>query len=572
MLSNLKTRSKILLLSIIMILLLVSISGVGYYYNLKGNNGIKAMYNDKLLPVQWLNDNRAQARAIEADLYYIILNPENKEEQNLKLNDIKERAKIFDEQFKLYKKAKLDKFELDKIQTIENDLEKYRGGRDDTIELAMNGKQKEALVKYNSIKNSADEFQKNLKELGEYNSKEAENISIQNINDFNSSIKIFVGISIVSIIIGIILSIAISRSIVKPLNAAVEYIKRLAQKDFTGVIHESFFRRKDEIGVLANAIYTMQADIGILIKELIDESQNMSSASEELSATIEELNVKSEDIQKAVNKIAYDVQETSAASEEISASMQEVDSSINMLSSKAMEGSNNSYESKERAKYIQRKGNSSIQETKNIYEEKKEKGLKALEEGKVVENIKVMADTIASISEETNLLALNAAIEAARAGEQGKGFAVVAEEVKKLAEGSSTAVSNIQDTIVKVQHAFNNLSSNSREVLDFIRDHVDPQFEVMKATGEQYYADAEFVNNMSEEIASMSEELTATMAQINESVQNTAETAQKSSENIETIKDSVDESTKAISQIAVVAQEQAEMAEKLSEIAQKFKI
>lgn len=550
----------------------MSVSIVGYYYNSKASNGMTSMYHDRLLPVKWLNDNRAEARAIEADIYYIILNTENKDEQNIKLNDIKERAKVFDEQFKLYKKSQLDKFKLDKIQTIESNLEKYRDGRDDVIQLAMSGKEKEALIKYDSIKNYADEFQKNLKELGEYTAKEAENISSQNIDDFNNSIKIIVGISIISIIIGIILSVIISRSIVRPLNATVEYIRRLAQKDFTGVIDESFFRRKDEIGVLANAIYIMQADIGVLIKELIDEAQNMSSASEELSATVEELTVKSEDIQKAVTSIAYDVQETSAVSEQISASMQEVNSSINMLSSKAMEGSNNSYESKERAKYIQIKGNSSIQETKNIYEEKKEKGLKALEEGKVVKNIKVMADTIASISEETNLLALNAAIEAARAGEQGKGFAIVAEEVRKLAEESSTAVANIQDTIIKVQQAFNNLSDNSRDVLDFIRNHVDPQFEVMKATGDQYYTDAEFVNNMSEEIASMSQELTATMTQINEAVQNTAETAQKSSENVETIKDSIDESTKAISQIAVVAQEQAEMAEKLSEIAQKFKI
>ena len=67
-----------------------------------------------------------------------------------------------------------------------------------------------------------------------------------------------------------------------------------------------------------------------------------------------------------------------------------------------------------------------------------------LKNGKVVDNIKIMADTIGSIAEQTNLLALNAAIEAARAGEQGKGFAVVAEEVRKLAEQSSQAVTGIQ--------------------------------------------------------------------------------------------------------------------------------
>ena len=186
-----------------------------------------------------------------------------------------------------------------------------------------------------------------------------------------------------------------------------------------------------------------------------------------------------------------------------------MDSSINILSGKAIEGSNIASQSKGRAIEVQNKGRSSTEETRRLYKAKKQKGLKAIEDGEVVGNIKVMADIIASISEETNLLALNAAIEAARAGEQGKGFAVVADEVKKLADQSSQAVKAIQETIIKVKEAFQNLSDNSKEVLEFINESVDPQLETMKQMGDEYYHDANFVTNMSDEIASMSEELSS---------------------------------------------------------------
>ena len=389
----------------------------------------------------------------------------------------------------------------------------------------------------------------------------------------NSLTKIIGLFIIVGVILTSIVAFYLGSIISKPITKITAIIKKAGNLDLTyDNEFDKLLKGKDEIGELSKAFNSMRNEFVIFIKQIVEKSQNMSTSSEELSKTVEALTIKAENIDKAVNIITSDVQETSASSEEISASIQEVNSSISILSSKAMDGSNNANQSKERATEVQNKGKSSVEETRRLYDEKKLKGLKAIEDGKVVENIKVMADTIASISEETNLLALNAAIEAARAGEQGKGFAVVAEEVKKLAEQSSQAVTAIQETIVKVKNAFENLSDNSKEVLAFINENVDPQLEIMKKMGDEYYHDANFVTNMSDEIAAMSEELAATINQVSEAIQNTAEIAQKSSESAETIKDSIDETKKAIEEVSLVSQDQAELAEKLNEMVSRFKI
>jgi methyl-accepting chemotaxis protein len=243
-----------------------------------------------------------------------------------------------------------------------------------------------------------------------------------------------------------------------------------------------------------------------------------------------------------------------------------------VLSEQALEGSQKAEGIKEKAVKIKENSDESIKRIQGLHTLKDSSIREALKKAEVVENIKVMADTISGISEQTNLLALNAAIEAARAGEQGRGFAVVAEEVRKLAEQSSEAVVEIQKTIKEVSDAFKEVRENSLEVLNFISEDINPQIVKFAEIGTDYYMDAEFYAKVSENIASMSGEINATMEQVSSAIEGMSQQAQKSSENSENIKSGVNEATVGMEQIAGTAQTQAELAQKLYDLVQRFKV
>lgn len=183
-----------------------------------------------------------------------------------------------------------------------------------------------------------------------------------------------------------------------------------------------------------------------------------------------------------------------------------------------------------------------------------------------------MAEAIESIADQTNLLALNAAIEAARAGENGKGFAVVADEVRKLAEESKSAVNDINENIGKIDEAFDNISSGSNDILVFINEKVIPEFNSFVESGDHYYRDADYINNLSEELASTLEEFSATIGQISEAAQNVALNEQKSSEEVEVVGDIVKDTTKIAVNVSGTSQNQAKLAETLYDQVGKFKI
>jgi len=333
-------------------------------------------------------------------------------------------------------------------------------------------------------------------------------------------------ISTVFVIVGIGFSVILGRQITRPLVEVEKAIEAVADGDLTVNVN---VKTNDEIGRVAQALNKTIRDIREIISSLADATRKLADTSREMSATTQQTSASVEEVASTANQF-------SATLDSMSSGAQEMSSQVNAISEQANEG-------REALDDVIGRIHNLRNSTQKLAVDVSELGNVSKEVGKIV-------NVISAIAEQTNLLALNAAIEAARAGEHGRGFAVVAEEVRKLAEQSAKATSEITQLINRIQgdiaSAVSGMNSSSEQAARAV-DTVDKSGKLLH-------------------------KILGAMSMMNERIQEISSGLQEVNAGGHEIASATEEQAASVQQVAEYAQDLADMGIKLQKLIEHFKL
>ncbi len=393
------------------------------------------------------------------------------------------------------------------------------------------------------------------------------------LKDINTLRTFLLLVAVIILAAGLIAGAGVGLFIAKPVIHLQKAIEKMSVYDFTADIDNKeakIHKREDEIGNIARALAAMRKNVTALIQTVASNSEQVAASSEQLTSTAKQSAVSAGEVAGTIEEIAMGASDHAKETESGASNIQILGELM----------SRDQQYLKDLNKYIIHVNtlkDTGLETVKNLSQRNTESSRSAkeiqahiMETAESADKIQTASEMIKNIADQTNLLSLNAAIEAARAGEAGKGFSVVADEIRKLAEQSTT----FTDEISLVIQELSNKTEISVKAIESVETIMGAQTVSVNDTIEKFDGIHNALENIQELISNLNhsgEQMDLKKGEIISTMENLSAISQENAAGTQEASASVEEQTAAMDEIATASESLAELAQSLQTEISKFK-
>lgn len=525
---NLKIRTKLLVTFMLVILLFIGTVAIAIAGLQANASKYSEFYNVEYKVTNNIMSMRRGLQIIVKNLSFITIDSQhNQDELETELAALEENAMWLHENF-------TGNTEL--LEAFENSITEAMTMQQEILKAAETDSLQAQAMLLNEYQPLVQEAVDTLIKISAEEEKKAEENYLSTVKMQELLVAAQIGMAAAALVITILLSTYLTRSITKPLRQLEDAAEKIVNGDFDiNVTYES----KDEMGSLTKSFKNMTfilesviSDASRLLSEMADGNFDVRTKAEDkyvgnlqsllisirklnkdLSITLGQINQSADQVASGSGQVSNGAQALAQGATEQAASVEELASTITNISHQVNTTAENAMEARTRSNTAGDEAEVCNNQMRDMIEAMEEIAHSSNEISKIIK-------TIEDIAFQTNILALNAAVEAARAGEAGKGFAVVAEEVRSLAGKSSVASKNTAELIensVSAVSRGSKLANSTAQSLIQVVEHV-----------RSASSKVDEIASAAEEQAGAIEQVTLGVDQISSVVQTNSATAEQS--------------------------------------------